>query len=130
VSDAGRHLIGGGGGKNNAGLGSRPSDSTCRGLLCCCPAGCQDLFKRITSLSYLGDVRMGLAEDSKKVERIVAGSYSHFKSLYLPLLKVGESRGQRRYGFRCCLCFAQAVGGRQGLRILEPRPTTVELYIT
>lgn len=64
-------------------------------LLCCwCPAAavpCQALFKVITSLSYLGDVRMGLAEDSKKVERIVAGSYSHFRSLYLPLLKVGVS---------------------------------------
>jgi hypothetical protein len=48
----------------------------------------QDLFKRITSLSYLGDVRMGLAEDSRKVERIVAGSYSHFKDTYLPLLQV------------------------------------------
>eukprot|EP00879_Flechtneria_rotunda_P033629 GHRR01037264.1.p1 GENE.GHRR01037264.1~~GHRR01037264.1.p1 ORF type:complete len:277 (+),score=115.26 GHRR01037264.1:555-1385(+) len=45
------------------------------------------LFKRITSLSYLGDVRMGLAEDNRKVERIVAGSYDHFKQLYLPLLK-------------------------------------------
>eukprot|EP00775_Hariotina_reticulata_P006454 gene6454-6683_t len=46
-----------------------------------------DLFKRITSLSYLGDVRMGLAEDSKKVERIVAGSYKHFQQLYMPLLQ-------------------------------------------
>jgi hypothetical protein len=49
---------------------------------------CKDLFKRITSLSYLGDVRMGLAEDSKKVERIVAGSYQHFQQLYMPLLQV------------------------------------------
>jgi hypothetical protein len=48
----------------------------------------QELFKRITSLSYLGDVRMGLAEDSKKVERIVAGSYGAFKDTYLPLLQV------------------------------------------
>lgn len=48
----------------------------------------QDLFKRITSLSYQGDVRMGLAEDSKKVERIVAGSYGRFQDLYLPLLQV------------------------------------------
>lgn len=53
---------------------------------CCCPL--QDVFKRITSLSYLGDVRMGLAEDSKKVERIVAGSYSHFRDTYMPLLQV------------------------------------------
>jgi hypothetical protein len=48
----------------------------------------QALFKRITSLSYLGDVRMGLAEDSRKVERIVTGSYSHFMDTYLPVLQV------------------------------------------
>jgi hypothetical protein len=53
----------------------------------------QDLFKRITSLSYLGDVRMGLAEDSKKVERIVAGSYSHFRDTYLPILQVRAVSG-------------------------------------
>jgi translocator assembly and maintenance protein 41 len=52
----------------------------------------KDLFKRITSLSYLGDVRMGLAEDSKKVERIVAGSYDRFQELYLPLLQTPEMR--------------------------------------
>lgn len=65
----------------------------------CCAAPCcarrwalpQDLFKRIASLSYLGDVRMGLAEDSRKVERIVAGSYTHFREAYLPLLQVCAS---------------------------------------
>lgn len=56
---------------------------------------CQDLFKRIASLSYLGDVRMGLAEDSRKVERIVAGSYTHFREAYLPLLQVCVCRPAR-----------------------------------
>lgn len=46
----------------------------------------QDLFCRITALSYTGDVRMGLAEDSKKVERIVEGSYQQFQQVYTPLL--------------------------------------------
>jgi hypothetical protein len=36
---------------------------------------------------------MGLAEDSKKVERIVAGSYSHFKDTYLPVLQVRAVSG-------------------------------------
>jgi hypothetical protein len=31
---------------------------------------------------------MGLAEDSRKVERIVAGSGHHFDALYAPLLQV------------------------------------------
>eukprot|EP00878_Enallax_costatus_P029461 GHUV01031947.1.p1 GENE.GHUV01031947.1~~GHUV01031947.1.p1 ORF type:complete len:173 (+),score=73.03 GHUV01031947.1:711-1229(+) len=38
----------------------------------------------------MGDVRMGLAEDSKKVERIVTGSYDGFKQLYMPLLQDPE----------------------------------------
>lgn len=60
----------------------------------------QDFFKRITSLSYLGDVRMGLAEDSKKVERIVAGSYDSFKELYLPMLQVMGAGSGTLYAHR------------------------------
>ena len=33
-------------------------------------------------LSYLGDVRMGLAEDKNKVQRIVAGSAPGLHALY------------------------------------------------
>lgn len=33
-----------------------------------------ELLKVICSLSYLGDIRLGFAEDSKKVERIVHGT--------------------------------------------------------
>uniref|UniRef100_A0A383W2E8 Phosphatidate cytidylyltransferase, mitochondrial n=1 Tax=Tetradesmus obliquus TaxID=3088 RepID=A0A383W2E8_TETOB len=53
------------------------------------PQACslKDLFRRLAALSYMGDVRMGLAEDSRKVERIVAGSYEGFSQLYLPLLQ-------------------------------------------
>lgn len=61
-------------------------------ICCMCAHAVQALFKRITSLSYLGDVRMGLAEDSRKVERIVAGSYSHFMDAYLPVLQVRLAR--------------------------------------
>jgi hypothetical protein len=60
----------------------------CCRLLSCRRVHCQDLFRRVASLSYMGDVRMGLAEDSRKVERIVAGSYDGFERLYLPLLQV------------------------------------------
>jgi len=41
----------------------------------------------------MGDVRMGLAEDSLKVERIVAGSYGAFEALYAPLLLGGGGDG-------------------------------------
>ena len=42
----------------------------------------------IVGLSYLGDIRMGLAEDSKKVERIASSSSDGLKEAYLPLLEV------------------------------------------
>lgn len=38
------------------------------------------------SLSYRGDVRLGLAEDPHKISRIVAGSGAAMTALYAPLL--------------------------------------------
>lgn len=35
-----------------------------------------DMLKLICSLSYIGDIRLGFAEDSKKVDRIVTGELS------------------------------------------------------
>ena len=42
----------------------------------------------IDGLSYLGDVRMGLAEDSKKVERIATSSSAGLQEAYRHLLEV------------------------------------------
>lgn len=50
-------------------------------------ASLQELLRRIAALSYAGDVRMGLAEDGRKVERIVAGSRDGLAAMYLPLLQ-------------------------------------------
>ena len=50
--------------------------------------GLQELLAAVVGLSYTGDVRMGFAEDSRKVERIVAGSFDGLSSLYLPRLRV------------------------------------------
>ena len=43
-----------------------------------------ELYTLLTSLSYMGDVRMGIAEDPMKIVRIVTGSYTQFQSLYAP----------------------------------------------
>ena len=51
----------------------------------------QDLYRTIVGLSYLGDIRMGLAEDSKKVERIAAGSSEGLNQIYRPLFQVSLS---------------------------------------
>ncbi|KAK9858420.1 hypothetical protein WJX84_004892 [Apatococcus fuscideae] len=42
----------------------------------------RDLYRTICRISYLGDIRMGIAEDADKVDRIVAGSFSSFEALY------------------------------------------------
>ena len=47
-----------------------------------------ELYMQITSLSYEGDFRMGIAENPNKIENIVRGNNSlpRFKSLYRPYL--------------------------------------------
>ena len=41
-----------------------------------------DLLKTICSLSYLGDVRMGIAENPHKIDNLVKGGYEEFKEMY------------------------------------------------
>jgi translocator assembly and maintenance protein 41 len=41
-----------------------------------------NLFKKICSLSYLGDIRMGIAENPKKLDNLVKGGYEEFKKIY------------------------------------------------
>ncbi|PSC75437.1 copper-transporting ATPase chloroplastic [Micractinium conductrix] len=54
----------------------------------------QDLLHAVCAISYSGDVRMGLAEDSRKVHRIVAGSEEGLRALYAdPLAAVQASGG-------------------------------------
>ena len=48
------------------------------------------VFALLTSLSYLGDIRMGVAEDPAKVANIVRGSFLPFQRLYTPLLSASE----------------------------------------
>ena len=62
-----------------------------------------ELYTLLTSLSYMGDVRMGIAEDPMKIVRIVTGSYSHFHSLYeQPIAHCDwlEDRGHNNRGQR------------------------------
>ncbi|XP_072991360.1 uncharacterized protein [Typha latifolia] len=46
-----------------------------------------DLYAKICSLSYMGDLRMLFAEDKNKVRKIVQGSFQLFRSMYRPLLE-------------------------------------------
>ncbi|OAF71987.1 Mitochondrial translocator assembly and maintenance protein 41 [Intoshia linei] len=48
----------------------------------------RNIFQRISNLSYGGDVRTYFAEDTKKVEKIINGSYSKFVDIYQPYFKI------------------------------------------
>ena len=48
----------------------------------------QDLYAKICGVSYIGDVRMGFAEDSKKTERIARGSSEGLALMYNKRLQV------------------------------------------
>ncbi|ONK75045.1 uncharacterized protein A4U43_C03F12750 [Asparagus officinalis] len=47
----------------------------------------EDLYAKICSLSYTGDLRMLFAEDKNKVNKIVRGSFESFRSMYSPMLQ-------------------------------------------
>ncbi|XP_031248700.1 phosphatidate cytidylyltransferase, mitochondrial-like [Pistacia vera] len=47
----------------------------------------EDLFAKICSLSYMGDLRMLFAEDKNKVKKIVQGHFDLFHSMYKPFLQ-------------------------------------------
>ncbi len=48
----------------------------------------QDLYAKICGVSYIGDVRMGFAEDSRKIERIATGSAEGLALMYNKRLQV------------------------------------------
>ncbi|KAF5827914.1 mitochondrial matrix Mmp37 [Dunaliella salina] len=58
----------------------------------------KDFLTKIVTLSYSGDVRMGIAEDPRKVERIVQGSRPALDDMYLPL--ISEPHGPFQPGIR------------------------------
>lgn len=51
------------------------------------------LLNKICSVSYNGDVRMGLAEDPRKVARIVTGARRELVDIYLPILSGKQAEG-------------------------------------
>ncbi|XP_044495729.1 phosphatidate cytidylyltransferase, mitochondrial-like isoform X2 [Mangifera indica] len=52
----------------------------------------EDLFAKICSLSYMGDLRMLFAEDKNKVKKIVQGQFDLFHSMYKPFLQEYEAK--------------------------------------
>ncbi|XP_038711882.1 phosphatidate cytidylyltransferase, mitochondrial isoform X4 [Tripterygium wilfordii] len=57
----------------------------------------EDLYAKICSLSYMGDLRMFFAEDKNKVKKIVQGQFDLFQSLYKPFLEEYEKKELLRF---------------------------------
>uniref|UniRef100_A0A2N9H2S4 Phosphatidate cytidylyltransferase, mitochondrial n=1 Tax=Fagus sylvatica TaxID=28930 RepID=A0A2N9H2S4_FAGSY len=58
----------------------------------------EDLYAKICSLSYMGDLRMLFAEDRNKVKKIVQGQFGLFHSKYKPFLEEYEAKEFLRLG--------------------------------
>ena len=46
----------------------------------------EELFLKITGLSYTGDFRMVVGEDRNKIKNVVTPNMQHFKTLYMPFI--------------------------------------------
>ncbi|XP_021666810.1 uncharacterized protein LOC110654974 isoform X2 [Hevea brasiliensis] len=57
----------------------------------------EDLYSKICSLSYMGDLRMLFAEDKNKVKKIVQGQFGLFQSMYTPFLQEYEAKELLRF---------------------------------
>ncbi|KAF5475342.1 hypothetical protein F2P56_007154 [Juglans regia] len=57
----------------------------------------EDLYAKICSLSYMGDLRMLFAEDRNKVKKIVQGQFDLFQSRYRPFLEEYEAKELLRF---------------------------------
>jgi hypothetical protein len=47
----------------------------------------EDLFIKIASHSYVGDIRMGVAEDRNKIQKLVSGAMNEFAAIVCHSLK-------------------------------------------
>ncbi|KAK8632217.1 hypothetical protein V6N13_028993 [Hibiscus sabdariffa] len=57
----------------------------------------EDLYAKICSLSYMGDLRMLFAEDRNKVKKIVQGQFNLFQSMYKKFLEEYEDKDLLRF---------------------------------
>ncbi|CAL9024750.1 unnamed protein product [Prunus brigantina] len=52
----------------------------------------EELYAKICSLSYMGDLRMLFAEDRNKVKKIVQGQFELFRPMYKPFIEEYETK--------------------------------------
>ncbi|CAN4083674.1 unnamed protein product [Withania somnifera] len=57
----------------------------------------EDLYAKICSLSYMGDLRMLFTEEKNKVNKIVQGQFHLFEEMYEPFLEECEAKNLLRF---------------------------------
>lgn len=85
--------------------------ATCAALLLLPPVFTEeDLYVKICSLSYMGDLRMLFAEDKDKVKKIVQGKFKEFQAMYKPLLVEYADEGLLDFRYHPQFSFHQDCG--------------------
>ncbi|XP_031372873.1 phosphatidate cytidylyltransferase, mitochondrial isoform X2 [Punica granatum] len=91
----------------------------------------EDLFAKICSLSYMGDLRMLFAEDRNKVRNIVQGQFDLFQSMYKPFLEEYENKDLIRFsssnGLKANIC--QDFGLPATNALVSSLPSTIKSYM-
>lgn len=72
----------------------------------------ENLYAKICSLSYMGDLRMLFAEDKNKVEKIVQGQFELFQTMYKPFLE--------EYAAKDLLTFSSSAGNQVNFSQFPP----------
>ncbi|KAH7683754.1 Phosphatidate cytidylyltransferase protein [Dioscorea alata] len=86
----------------------------------------EDLYGKICSLSYMGDLRMLFAEDKNKVKKIVQGSFNSFRAMYKPFLEEYASEGLLKVSsFAHQKVFKQDTGLSATSHLFTSLPSTV-----
>ncbi|KAI0523248.1 hypothetical protein KFK09_005642 [Dendrobium nobile] len=100
--------------------------ATCAALLLLPPVFTEeDLYVKICSLSYMGDLRMQFAEDKDKVKKIVQGSFRTFQVMYKPLLKEYAAEGLLEFGYYPHSTFQQDCGLSATTSLFSSLPSAV-----
>ncbi|DBB04767.1 hypothetical protein WJX82_007058 [Trebouxia sp. C0006] len=84
----------------------------------------QDLYAKICGVSYIGDVRMGFAEDSRKIERIASGSAEGLALMYNKRLQ-GAAADTAKLVSRPGDSFRQELSDRSRVDLISTLPLGV-----
>lgn len=86
----------------------------------------EELYAKVCSLSYRGDLRMLFAEDKNKVKKIVQGSINSFRTMYRPFLHEYMADGLLKFSSTSGQTFKQDQGLLATSSLVSSLPSTVQ----